>query len=57
MVLLRQAELGEGKSRKASASVRMRIRISSLVRERTPRGTRQGKKFSGVDILGMCGGV
>jgi len=47
------AELGEGKSRKASASVRM----SPLVRERAPRETRQGKKFSGVDILGMCGGV
>jgi hypothetical protein len=50
-----EAELGEGKSRKASASVRMRM--SPLVRERTPRETRQGKKFSRLDILGMCGGV
>jgi hypothetical protein len=50
-----EAELGEGKSRKASASVRMRI--SPLAYERTPRETRQGMKFSEVDILGMCGGV
>ena len=48
-----EAELGEGKSRKAS----VRMRMSPLVYERAPRETRQGKKFSRLAILGMCGGV